>query len=64
VTKFYPFVEPEVTREEMISILSKGLKRELTDQEMKTLFWLSDCDYETRGVLTDFFKELVERQGR
>lgn len=60
--KQYKFVEPRVTQMEMAKILVKGLGRALTDQEAKTIHWLSNCEYETRGVLTDLFKELVERQ--
>lgn len=59
--KQYKFVEPEETLEEMIDTLSKGLKRALTEQEMKVVCWLSDCNYETRGVLLDLFKKLSER---
>lgn len=60
--KQYRFVEPEETLEEMVYTLSKGLKRALTEQEMKTIYWLSDCNYETRGVLLDLFKELSEKE--
>lgn len=41
-------------------VLTKGLKRPLTEQELRTIVWLSDCEYETVGVITDLFKELVE----
>jgi hypothetical protein len=60
--KQYKFVEPSETRKEMVNVLVKGLGRSITDQEAKTLYWLGDTDYETRGVLIDLFKELVERQ--
>jgi hypothetical protein len=60
--KQYAFVEPKETREEMVRVLVKGLGRALTDQEANTIFWLSQCGYESRGVLTDLFRELVERQ--
>jgi hypothetical protein len=60
--KQYTFVEAKETREEMVKVLVKGLGRALTDQEANTIFWLSETGYETRGVLTDLFKELVERQ--
>ncbi|PLS04045.1 hypothetical protein [Neobacillus cucumis] len=56
------FVDPKVTREEMVKVLVKGLGRSLTDIEAKKLFWLSETFYETRGVILDIFKELVERQ--
>jgi hypothetical protein len=39
----------------------KGLRRALIEQEINTVYWLGDCDYETRDVITDLFKELVER---
>lgn len=61
--KLYKFVEPAVTRQEFAKTLVKGLGRELTEQEAKTLHWLSECEYETRGVVLDIFKELVKRQG-
>jgi hypothetical protein len=59
--KFYPYVEPEETLEQMVYTLSKGLKRALTEQEMRIIYWLSDTNYETRGILLDLFKELSER---
>lgn len=60
--KQYKFVDPQESRREMAQILIKGLERSLTEQEIKTIYWLGDTDYETRGVLLDLFKELVERQ--
>jgi hypothetical protein len=59
--KQYRFVEPNVTRQEMSKTLTKGLGRALTQQEANIIYWLGDCDYETRGVLLDLFKELVEK---
>ncbi|WP_286231279.1 hypothetical protein [Neobacillus mesonae] len=46
---------------EMVITLSKGLKRALTEQEVRIIYWLGDCDYETRGVILDLFKELGEK---
>jgi hypothetical protein len=60
--KIYKFVEPKVTREEIGKTLIRGLNRSLTEVEVKTIYWLGDCDYETRGVITDLIKELVERK--
>lgn len=60
--KVYKFVEPAVTRQEFSQTLVKGLGRALTEQEAKTLHWLSECEFETRGVILDLFKELVKRQ--
>jgi hypothetical protein len=60
--KQYKFVDPNVTRQEMAKVLIKGLDRYLTEQEVKLIHWLGDCEFETRGVLLDIFKELVERQ--
>lgn len=60
--KRYQFVDPNVSRQELAKVLIRGLGRSLTDQEIKTIYWLGDCEYETRGVLLDLFKELVERQ--
>lgn len=31
------------------------------DQEVKTIHWLGDWDYETRGVLLDLFKDLKSK---
>lgn len=45
----------------MIEVLVKGLGRKLTEQEIETIFWLGDADYQTRGVLLDLFKELAEK---
>ncbi|WP_078430998.1 hypothetical protein [Alkalihalobacterium alkalinitrilicum] len=59
--KFYPFVKPGETRKEMVRVLTKGLERSITDQEAKIIYWLGDCDPETRGVLLDLFKELSEK---
>lgn len=41
----------------MMTVLVKGLGRNLTEQENKTIHWLGDTDYETRGGLLDLFKE-------
>ncbi|MEH7526129.1 hypothetical protein V7149_23110 [Bacillus sp. JJ1503] len=57
----YKFVEPDTTRQEIAKTLIKSLERSLTEQEVKTIYWLGDCEYETRGVLTDLFNELLER---
>lgn len=62
MTKQYKFIDPDITRNQMVEVLVKGLGRKLTDQEIKIVFWLGDTEYETRGVLLDLFKELVERQ--
>lgn len=59
--KQYTFVEPSETREEITKTLMKALERSLTEQEVKTIYWLGDCEYETRGILTSFFNELLER---
>jgi hypothetical protein len=59
--KQHKFVEPEVTRKEIGHTLIKALERDLTEQEVNTIYWLGDCDYETRGVITDLFKEMLER---
>lgn len=59
--KQYKFVEPEETRDQLVKVLVRGLERSLTDQEAKTIHWLSQCEYETRGVITDLFKEMLER---
>lgn len=61
VIKTYRFVDPDVTRKEMAKLLIKGLGRALTDQEVRMVYWMGDCDYEFRGVMTDLFKELSQR---
>lgn len=61
MSKKYEFVEPEVTRDEMVNVLVKGLERSLTDQEVRTINWLSDCEYITRVVLLDLFKEMKDK---
>lgn len=61
MVKKYKFEEPTITRQKMASVLIKGLDRSLTDQELKTIFWLGDCDYETKGILLDLFAELSAR---
>lgn len=60
--KEYRFVDPQVTRQKMSKTLVKGLGRALTQQEANTIYWLSECEYETRGILLDLFKELVEKK--
>ncbi|HWO77774.1 MAG TPA: helix-turn-helix domain-containing protein [Bacillus sp. (in: firmicutes)] len=60
--KTYKFVEPDVTRNEFVEVLYKGLGRKLTDQELRVLYWLGDCENETRGVLLDLFKELSSKR--
>lgn len=61
--KKYKFVEPQVTRREIAQTLIRTLDRELTEQEVKVIYWLGDAEYETRGVLLDLFKELAEKAG-
>lgn len=60
--KIYKWVEPFVTRQELIQTLVKGLDRALTHQEARILNWICDGDCETRGVILDLFTELVQRQ--
>lgn len=60
--KQYKMVDPMMTREQMEKVLVEGLGRTLTEQESKIIYWLGDCDYETRGVLLDLFKELTEKR--
>lgn len=62
--KQYEFMEPGVTRNKMIEILVRGLGRALTEQEVRVIYWLGDCEYETRGVLTDLFEELMNKEER
>ncbi|MBL4951028.1 hypothetical protein JK635_02085 [Neobacillus sp. YIM B02564] len=62
MTKQYQFIEPEETKKEMVNVLVKGLERALTDQEIRIIYWLSECEYQTRGVILDLFKELSEKK--
>ena len=55
----YKFVEPEIKEQQLIDVLEKGLGRELTTLESRKIKWISECEYETSGVLLDLFKELV-----
>lgn len=60
--KIYSWVEPYVTRQELIQTLVKGLDRTLTHQEARILNRICDCDCETRSVILELLKELVQRQ--
>ncbi|WP_066297635.1 hypothetical protein [Bacillus sp. FJAT-29937] len=59
--KQYEYVDPDVTRQEMAKVLIKGLGRSLTEQEIRTIYWLGDIEYKSRGIILDLFKELNER---
>ena len=59
--KQYKFVDPDETINEMLKVLVNGLGRGLTEQELKTVIWLGNTEYETRGVLLDLFKELANK---
>lgn len=58
MSKTYKFVEPEVKEQQMVEALEKGLGRELTALEARKIKWISECEYDTSGVLLDLFKEL------
>lgn len=60
--KKYKFVEPQESRREMVKVLTEGLGRPLTEQEINTIHWLGDCEYQTRGVLLNLFKELAQKK--
>ncbi|MBT2721426.1 hypothetical protein [Bacillus sp. ISL-46] len=60
--KFYRYVAPSVTCKDLTLTLVNGLGRALTEQETRTIDWLCDTDYETRGVLSDLIKELAQQQ--
>lgn len=59
--KKYRVRDSDVNRNEMINVLERGLGRDLTGQEVRTIYWLGDCDYPTVGVLLDLFKELSKK---
>lgn len=61
MAKQYNWVEPEIHEKEMIAVLTKGLGRPLTDLEIRKINWFSNCEYDTRGVLLDLFKELTNK---
>lgn len=63
MAKHYKFVDPQVTRREMVAVLVKGLGRQLTEDEIDTIHWLGDCEFKTRGVILDLFKELSNKEG-
>lgn len=60
--KQYRFVEPKVKEKQLVITLESGLGRALTQQESKTIKWISECEFETSGVLLDLFKELSGRE--
>lgn len=57
------FLDPEEAYLEIKLLLISRLDRQLTDLEERKLKWLSDCEYETIGVIFDLFKELSEEKG-
>ncbi|MCB5238914.1 hypothetical protein [Niallia circulans] len=57
----YKTEDPMFTRQKLASILIKGLDRALTEQEIKTIYILGDCDHETKGVLLSLLEELAAR---
>lgn len=52
------FIDEKFAYREMKTLLEDRLGRELTPTEDSNILWLSDCDYETVGILFDIFKEL------
>jgi len=59
--KQYKFVDPGVTRKELNLLFAKHLDRSLTQDEADTLYWLSECEYKSRAVILDLFKELASK---
>ncbi|MBO1005768.1 hypothetical protein [Pseudogracilibacillus auburnensis] len=63
MTKQYKFTDSLKWQDEFTEVLMKGLGyRKITEDEMRTIIWLADCEYKTRGVILDLIKEIVERQ--
>jgi hypothetical protein len=62
--KGYLWVDPYVTRQELIQLLVKGLDRPLKYQEVRILNWICDLDSQSRRVITELMKELVQRKER
>ncbi|OJH16003.1 hypothetical protein BLX88_25930 [Bacillus obstructivus] len=60
--KQYKFVDPKVKEKQLSEALEKGLGRELDDREKRYIKWHSENDYETSGLLLDWFKELSEKK--
>lgn len=58
MSKQYKFVEPIVKEKQLFTTLQNALGRSLTPQESKTIHWISECEFETSGVLLDLFREL------
>ncbi|GHH96660.1 hypothetical protein [Neobacillus kokaensis] len=56
--KQYRFVDFIVKEKQLTEALEKGLGRPLDPREMGYIKWFSECDYETSGLLLDWFKEL------
>ncbi|MER2005935.1 MAG: hypothetical protein ABS939_00665 [Psychrobacillus sp.] len=61
MVKQYKFVEPAVTTTKMIDVLVEGLGRPLSEQEIRTIYWLGESEYTTREVILDLFIELNKR---
>jgi hypothetical protein len=56
--KQYRFVDFKVKEIQLTEVLEKALGRTLDEREIRYIKWFSKCDYETSGVLLDWFIEL------
>jgi hypothetical protein len=56
--KEYTFVKFEEKEQQLKVALEKGLGRSLDEREKRFVKWHSQCDYETSGLLLDWFIEL------
>ncbi|MBS4188638.1 hypothetical protein KHA94_00190 [Bacillus sp. FJAT-49705] len=59
--KQYKFVEPNVKERQLTEALEQGLGRSLDEREKRYIKWHSESDYETSGLLLDWFKELSQK---
>lgn len=60
--KTYKFVEPEETRKQLCELFVMALNRPANQIEARVINWISECEYETRGVIVDIFQEIVEKK--
>jgi hypothetical protein len=58
--KSYKFVEFEVKETQLLNALQKGLGRSLDDREKRYIKWHSTNDYETSGLILDWFMQISE----
>jgi hypothetical protein len=60
--KQYRFVDFKIKEDQLTEALEKGLGRSLDEREKRYIKWHSENDYETSGLLLDWFIELSEKR--